>query len=340
MESISIATASGVTNKVVVLVMGATATGKSKLAVDLALHFGGEVINSDKIQVHDGLDVVTNKVTAGERRGVAHHLIGGVGPDVDYTAADFCRDAARCVESVIARGHLPIIAGGSNTYIKALLDGGESPGFRRRYQCCFLWVDAELPVLNRYIRDRVDSMLEQGLVDEVRPFFRPDADYSSGIWRAIGVPEMDTYYRHEAMGDDELRARLLAAAVEEIKANTCRLARRQVGKIHRLCDLPEWSIRQLDVTEVLYLKVRRNARDPEAERDAWEADVAGPAAMVVGTFLAANIVANKGTVVSSRSRPKMWLGQAFAQRKGDGTPCVAQLEKEVVSPFEAAAAVV
>ncbi|KAF8661849.1 hypothetical protein HU200_056807 [Digitaria exilis] len=226
METVSIATASA-NNKVVVLVMGATATGKSKLAIDLALHFGGEVINSDKIEVHDGLDVVTNKVTAGERRGVAHHLIGGVGPDADYTAADFCRDAARCVESVLARGHLPIIAGGSNTYMQA------------------------------------------------------------------------------------------------------------------------GTIRRLDVTEVLYLKVRGNARDPEAERDAWEADVAGPAAMVVGTFLAANIVANKGTAVSSRSRPKMWMGQAFAQRKGgDGTPCVAQLETEVVSPgrglvgFEAAAAVV
>jgi len=191
----------------VVVVMGATATGKSKLAVDLALRFGGEVVNSDKIQVHDGLGVVPNKVTAAESRGVPHHLIGGVSPDADYTAADFCRDATRAVESVHARGRVPIVAGGSNRYLEALLDG--EPTFRRSYECCFLWVDADMPVLDRYIRSRVDCMLEHGLVDEVRGFFKPDADYSRGIRRAIGVPEMDTYFRLEAMGkldgDDELR---------------------------------------------------------------------------------------------------------------------------------------
>ncbi|PUZ56776.1 hypothetical protein GQ55_5G362500 [Panicum hallii var. hallii] len=273
----------------VVLVMGATATGKSKLAVDLALRFGGEVVNSDKIQVHDGLGVVTNKVTAAESRGVPHHLIGGVSPDAEYTAADFCRDATRAVKSVHARGRVPVIAGGSNRYVEALLDG--EPAFRRRYKCCFLWVDADLPVLDRYIRDRVDGMLEQGLVDEVRGFFKPDADYSRGIRRAIGVPEMDTYFRLEAMGkldgDDELRARLLSDAADEIKANTCRLARRQLRKIRRLHGTPGWSIRRLDATEVLMLKTRE-ATDPETERAAWEEDVAGPAARAVATFLDGN----------------------------------------------------
>ncbi|OEL34754.1 Adenylate isopentenyltransferase 3, chloroplastic [Dichanthelium oligosanthes] len=272
----------------VVVVMGATATGKSKLAVDLALRFGGEVVNSDKIQVHDGLDVVTNKVTAGECRGVPHHLIGGVSPDADYAAADFCRDAARAVESVCARGRVPIIAGGSNRYLEALLDGGEPAAFRRRYECCFLWVDADLPVLDRYIRGRVEGMLEQGLVDQGRAFFQPDGDYSRGIRRAIGVPEMDAYFRREATGeldgDSELRARLLSAAVDEIKDNTCRLARRQRHKIRRLCGIPGWSLRRLDATAVLKLKTSK-AKDPEADRAAWEAGVAGPAARAVATFL-------------------------------------------------------
>ncbi|CAL4963521.1 unnamed protein product [Urochloa decumbens] len=304
----------------VVVVMGATATGKSKLAVDLALRCGGEVVNSDKIQAHDGLDVLTNKVTSEECRGVPHHLIGGVSPGADYTASDFCRDAARAVVAIHARGRVPIIAGGSNRYLDALLDG-EPAALRKRYECCFLWVDAGLPVLDRYIRDRVDCMLEQGLVDEVRPFFQPDADYSRGIRRAIGVPEMDTYFRVEATGemddDNELRTRQLSAAVDEIKANTCRLARRQRQKIRRLRGISRWSLRRLDVTRVLMLKTSE-AKDPETERAAWEADVAGPAERAVATFLGGN-------------RGKMTDGHRDEDKAGLAEWCGLQLEKAAVA---------
>ncbi|KAL5222388.1 hypothetical protein ABZP36_027101 [Zizania latifolia] len=267
--------------------MGATATGKSKLAIDLALRFGGEVINSDKVQVHDGLDVVTNKVMGDERAVVPHHLIGGVHPDADYEVADFRGDATRAVESVLARGRVPVVAGGSNRYLEALLDG--EPGFRRQHDLCFLWVDAELRVLDQYICDRVDGMVEQGLVGEVRELFRLDADYSRGIRKSIGVPEMDVYFRREVAGaldgNDDLRSCLLARAVGEIKANTCELARRQLEKIHRLRGLPGWSLRRLDVTRVLALKVEKAAKDAEAERAAWEADVVAPATRVVEMFL-------------------------------------------------------
>ncbi|XP_052157351.1 adenylate isopentenyltransferase 3, chloroplastic-like [Oryza glaberrima] len=272
----------------VVVVMGATATGKSKLAIDLALRFGGEVINSDKIQVHDGLDVVTNKVTDEERAGVPHHLIGGVPPDADYGVDDFRRDAARAVASVLARGRVPVIAGGSNRYLEALLDG-EGGSFRERHELCFLWVDSRAPALHRYVRHRVDRMVEQGLVGEVRGLFRlDDADYSRGIRRSIGVPEMDAYLRQEATGallthGDKYKVALLASAVGEIKANTWSLARHQLRKIHRLRGLPGWSLRRLDVTRVLELKVE--ARSEAECAAAWEADVIAPAAREVGMFL-------------------------------------------------------
>ncbi|CAL4956529.1 unnamed protein product [Urochloa decumbens] len=316
----------------VVVVMGATATGKSKLAVDLAMRFGGEVVNSDKIQVHDGLDVVTNKVTSEECRGVPHHLIGGVSPGADYTTADFCRDAARAVEAIHARGR-PV-------------------ALRKRYECCFLWVDAGLPVLDRYIRNRVDCMLEQGLVDEVRPFFRCDADYSRGIRRAIGVPEMDTYFRLEATGemddDNELRTRQLSAAVDEIKANTCRLAQRQRQKIRRLGGISRWSLRRLDVTRVLMLKTSE-AKDPETERAEWEPDVAGPAERAVATFLGGN---SGKTTDGHRDEDKAGLVAAVTKEvamAGAGTTaewCGLQLEKaaaahggRVLPGMEAAAVV-
>ncbi|TKW14602.1 hypothetical protein SEVIR_5G177580v4 [Setaria viridis] len=317
----------------VVVVMGATATGKSKLAVDLALRFGGEVVNSDKIQVHDGLAIVTNKVTAEECRGVPHHLIGVVSPDADYTAADFCRDATRAVGSIHARGRIPIIAGGSNRYLEALLDW--EPAFRRRYECCFLWVDGDLPVLDRYIRGRVDCMLEQGLVDEVRGIFQPDADYSRGIRRAIGVPEMDKYFRLEAVGeldgdDDELRAQLLSVAVDEIKANTCGLVRRQLRKIRRLLGISRWSLRRLDATAVLMLKTSV-ARDPETERAAWEADVAGPATRAVATFLGRNgqTTDGKAGLVAAAAKEVAMAGAGTTEW------CGQQLEKAAVVPGRA-----
>ncbi|EAZ29011.1 hypothetical protein OsJ_13058 [Oryza sativa Japonica Group] len=210
----------GVKHKAVV-VMGATGTGKSRLAVDLALRFGGEVINSDKMQIHSGLDVVTNKVTEEECAGVPHHLISVARPDDEFTAADFRREAARAAAGAVERGRLPIIAGGSNSYVEELVEG-DGRAFRERYECCFLWVDVDLEVLRGFVARRVDEMCRRGLVREVAAAFDPRrTDYSRGIWRAIGVPELDAYLRSRGDGaDEEERARMLAAAVAEIKLNT------------------------------------------------------------------------------------------------------------------------
>jgi len=258
-----------------VVVMGATGTGKSRLAVDLALQFGGEVINADKIQVHAGLDVATNKVTDEERAGVTHHLLGVARPDDDFTAADFRREASRAAGAVAARGRLPIIAGGSNSYIEELVDG-DRRAFRERYDCCFLWVDVQLPVLHAYVARRVDAMCARGLVAEIAAAFDPRrTDYSRGVWRAIGAPELDAYLRWS--GDDEgERARLLAAAVEDIKSNTRRLACRQRAKIQRLAKL--WRVRCVDATEVF-------RRRGDAADEAWQRLVAAPCIDVVRSFL-------------------------------------------------------
>ena len=108
---------------VLVIVLGPTAVGKSRVAVDLALRFGGEVISGDSIQVYRGFDIGADKTGPGDRRGVPHHLIDIVGPEVQYTAADFVRDALAAARGIAARGRLPIVAGGTGLYIKALVDG-------------------------------------------------------------------------------------------------------------------------------------------------------------------------------------------------------------------------
>jgi tRNA dimethylallyltransferase len=118
-----------------VIVLGPTAVGKSRVAVDLALRFGGEVISGDSIQVYRGFDLGTDKPSAEARRGVPHHLIDVVGPEVQFTAADFVREALAAAEGIAARGRLPIVAGGTGLYLKALCDGlfpgpGRDPALR------------------------------------------------------------------------------------------------------------------------------------------------------------------------------------------------------------------
>lgn len=258
----------------VVVVMGATGTGKSRLSIDLATRFDAEVINSDKMQVYKGLDVVTNKVSDEECAGVPHHLLGIVDPTSDFWAHDFVYHATAAADDITARGRMPIIAGGSNSFIKALV--ADDLHFRSRYDCCFLWVDVAMPLLHSFVSKRVDRMVDSGLVSEAREFFEPGGDYGRGIRRAIGVPELDAYFRSSSRG--AATERLLEAGIEQIKANTRTLACRQVQNIMRLAEHLEWRMHRLDATEV-FLK-----RGDEAE-EAWERLVAGPSTRIIGKFL-------------------------------------------------------
>jgi len=108
---------------VFVIVLGPTAVGKSRAAVDLALRFGGEIISGDSTQVYRGFDIGTDKTGPEARRGVPHHLIDIADPEAQYTAADFVRDALAAAREIAARGRLAIVAGGTGLYIKALIDG-------------------------------------------------------------------------------------------------------------------------------------------------------------------------------------------------------------------------
>ncbi|KAJ3669349.1 hypothetical protein LUZ60_011299 [Juncus effusus] len=262
----------------VVVVMGATATGKSRLAVDLALCFNGEVVNADKMQVYAGLDVVTNKVTHEECMGVPHHLLGVLAdPDADFSASEFRRQASNVTDSIACRSCLPIIAGGSNSYLEELVDGA-GQAFRMKHQCCFLWVDVRLKILRSFIRARVDRMVDQGLIEEVAKMFDPHADYKRGIRRAIGVPEMDRYLRSEGILNNRQRAKLLETAVEEIKENTFKLACRQLGKIRRLHMLPGWHVHRIDATDVFL-------NQGKASEKAWQNLVATPSTNIIKEFM-------------------------------------------------------
>ncbi|KAI0376638.1 tRNA isopentenyltransferase [Hypomontagnella monticulosa] len=105
-----------------VAILGTTGTGKSDLAIDLALRFNGEVINADAMQMYKGLPVITNQVSLEEQRGVPHHLLATIDPsEPTWTVDVFAREANRLIRDVRSRGKLPIVVGGTHYYIHALL---------------------------------------------------------------------------------------------------------------------------------------------------------------------------------------------------------------------------
>ena len=107
----------------VVAILGPTATGKSALALAMAERYNGEIINCDSTAVYRGFDIGTDKIAVADRRGIPHHLIDIVDPTEEYTAAHYARDAAAVVRDIHARGRLPILAGGTGFYFRALTRG-------------------------------------------------------------------------------------------------------------------------------------------------------------------------------------------------------------------------
>ncbi|MBA2341599.1 MAG: tRNA (adenosine(37)-N6)-dimethylallyltransferase MiaA [Pyrinomonadaceae bacterium] len=104
----------------ILAVAGPTASGKSALGIELALRFNGEIINCDSVQVYREIEIATAKVPLEERRGVAHHLIDFVSPEVNYTAGQWARAAAEKIGEIEARGRMAIIVGGTGFYLRAL----------------------------------------------------------------------------------------------------------------------------------------------------------------------------------------------------------------------------
>jgi len=104
----------------VVAISGPTASGKTALAVELAVALGGEVVNFDSVQIYKGIEIATAKPSEEEMRGVPHHLIDYVEPSINYTAADWARDAAEKIVEMEGRGKVPVLVGGTGFYLRTL----------------------------------------------------------------------------------------------------------------------------------------------------------------------------------------------------------------------------
>ncbi|MCA7023937.1 MULTISPECIES: tRNA (adenosine(37)-N6)-dimethylallyltransferase MiaA [Stenotrophomonas] len=111
------------TRPLAIALMGPTASGKTAAAIELARRHGGEIVSVDSALVYRGLEIGAAKPDLAERAGIAHHLLDLRDPWQSYSAAEFAVDAAAAVRDIVARGRLPILAGGTGLYFRALLQG-------------------------------------------------------------------------------------------------------------------------------------------------------------------------------------------------------------------------
>lgn len=127
----------------VIVICGATATGKSDIAVEIAVQLGAEIINADSMQLYRGMDIGTAKLTVDERRGIPHHLLDVLSVKEDSTVAWYQEQARNLITEIHARNKDVVIVGGTGLYIKAILD------------------DLNFPETNPQIRARLESEVEE-----------------------------------------------------------------------------------------------------------------------------------------------------------------------------------
>jgi tRNA dimethylallyltransferase len=269
----------------VIAIVGPTAVGKTRLSIDIAKQFNGEVISGDSMQVYKGMDIGTAKVTKEEMQGITHHMIDIKNPDEPFSVADFQYYVQRYINEITSRGKLPIIAGGSGLYIQAALfdyhfsqqkrddaitdrlegileeEGTLSlyerlmvvdpeqaakihPNNHRRviraleiyettgmnksayeqeqpevspYNLILIGIDMDRELLYKQINHRVDLMLQDGLVDEVKNLFMHGYEGCQSM-KAIGYKELIPYLKDEQQLD---------MSIELLKRNSRRYAKRQ-----------------------------------------------------------------------------------------------------------------
>ena len=172
-----------------VVIVGETASGKTALAIELAVRLNGEIICADSRTVYRGMDIGTAKPTEAEQRKVPHHLLDVVEPDEPFTVAGFKLLANKAIEDISARGKLPIMVGGSGLYVDAVLFdygfsaegavrddvnprhvGKSEPRLKKdlRKNTLIIGLRVSREALQERIIKRVDAMVQAGLVEEVK----------------------------------------------------------------------------------------------------------------------------------------------------------------------------
>lgn len=154
-------------NRPIYAIAGPTASGKTALAVELALLVGGEVVNFDSVQIYNEIEIATAKPSVEEKRGVPHHLIGYIDPRINYTAADWAADAATKIAEIEEKGKVPILVGGTGFYLRTLRE----PLF-------------ESPKTDEQLRERLRTIKSKRGTEHLHKILgRVDPESAERIWR-------------------------------------------------------------------------------------------------------------------------------------------------------------
>lgn len=258
-------------NKVIVIT-GPTAVGKTKLSIEIAKKYNGEIINADAVQVYKGLDIGSAKVTEEEKENIPHHLFDIKEVDEEYTIYHYQQDARKIIEDIQKRGKTPILVGGTGLYIKSALydyklsEEKESEMYedltteelynnllkvdkdiiidknnRRRliralnyykennesinnnktnkllYNTIFIGLTTDRKELYNRINKRVDTMMKNGLLEEVKSFYDKGIK-TKPLLNGIGYKELYKYLEGNYTYEE---------AIEKIKQNSRHYAKRQ-----------------------------------------------------------------------------------------------------------------
>ena len=205
------------------LIGGSTAVGKSKFALELSKSLKICLISADSIQVYRNLDIGTSKPTDAEKAQCEHYLIDIIKPTQTFNAFDFFNEARKCIEEILKKGYLPVVVGGTGLYMESLL---YAYSFKKEKENNSSVYDYKLYILNqdreklyKRINDRVDLMIKNGLVDEVKKLKELGLNEHSQSMQAIGYKEMLKYLNNEISLDE---------AIEKIKQGTRNYAKRQI----------------------------------------------------------------------------------------------------------------
>lgn len=256
----------------IIIITGPTAVGKTKLSIELAKKYNGEIINADAVQVYRGLDIGSAKVKEEEKDGIMHHLFDIKEVNEEYTIYHYQKDCRKKIKEILDRGNTPILVGGTGLYIKAALydykltEERETNTYndltteelynklleldrdiiidrnnRRRlirainyykennksinnnvtnkllYDCVFVGLTTERKVLYDKINARVDIMMKDGLLNEVKVFYEKGIR-TKPLLNAIGYKEIYSYL------DGNIS---LEEAIDKIKQNSRHYAKRQ-----------------------------------------------------------------------------------------------------------------
>lgn len=167
----------------ILTIAGPTASGKTRLAVELARRFGGEVVSCDSMQIYRQMDIGTAKPTVEEMAGIPHHMLNVAAPEENYSVARYVEQASACVDDILARDRLPIVAGGTGLYRDALLAGRTFAAFSGRYreELQKRAAQGELPRLYEELR-RIDPARAEKLhpADEKRILRALEVWYETG----------------------------------------------------------------------------------------------------------------------------------------------------------------